>query len=504
MPPESPNDFFLTEGGHRAYRYIRPTEPPRPLLRPTPPAEPYPVDALGLVLAEAVRAVEAMTQAPLALCAQSVLAAASLATQAHANVLLPTSQHRPVSLALLSLGVSGERKSTVDGLALEAAHDHERALERQYRDDMQGYENDHAAWQHARGGIKKKGGREDIREALASVGTEPSPPRKPIILASEPTIEGLLKLFADGRPSMGIVSAEGSTFIGGHGMSEEARLRTAGTLSRLWDDGQADRVRATDGAVKLYGRRLTVHLATQPGNGLAWLESADLRDQGLFSRLLIVAPDSKIGERFITAETKAAAIDARPKLERFRERCAELHRTTPGVEELEPRLLPFSDAAAEYHEKFQNDTEAKMKAGAEYGDITAFANKAPEHVARIAAVRTIFENPDAVAIEAEAVIGAITAVHHYLGEAGRLASLAGVGEELSRAQAMLAYLEAQGREVFHLAELYQKGPAATRTAAAARRTMNILQDHGHVIAIEGGELLEGTHRREVWRMVHGI
>ena len=133
MPPESPNDFFLTEGGHRAYRYIRPTEPPRPLLRPTPPAEPYPVDALGLVLAEAVRAVEAMTQAPLALCAQSVLAAASLATQAHANVLLPTSQHRPVSLALLSLGVSGERKSTVDGLALEAAHDHERALERQYR-----------------------------------------------------------------------------------------------------------------------------------------------------------------------------------------------------------------------------------------------------------------------------------------------------------------------------------------------------------------------------------
>lgn len=504
MPPDNPGDFFLTEGGHRAHRYSRPAEPPRPLTRPTPSAEPYPVEALGPVLAEAVRAIEAMTQAPLALCAQSVLAAASLTTQAHADVLLPTGQPRPVSLALLSLGVSGERKSTVDSLALEAARDHERGLMRQYRDDMQGYENDHAAWQHARGGIKKKRGREDMREALANVGLEPSPPRKPIVLASEPTIEGLLKLFAEGQPSMGIVSAEGSTFIGGHGMSEEARLRTAGTLSRLWDDGQADRVRATDGAVKLYGRRLTVHLATQPRNGLAWLGSADLKDQGLFSRLLIVAPDSRIGGRFITAETKAAAIGARPRLDRFKERCAELHLTTPRVEELEPRLLPFSDVAAEYHEKFQNDTEAKMRAGGEYGELTAFANKAPEHVARIAAVRTIFENPEAIAIEAEAVIGAITAVHHYLGEAGRLASLAGVSEELRRAQAMLDYIKAQDRELFHLAELYQKGPAATRTVAAARRTMRILQDHGYVIAIEGGALLEGSHRREVWRLAHGI
>ena len=53
-------------------------------------------------------------------------------------------------------------------------------------------------------------------------------PRKPIILVSEPTPEGLVKLLAEGQPSAGLFSAEASTFIGGHGMTAESRLRTAG------------------------------------------------------------------------------------------------------------------------------------------------------------------------------------------------------------------------------------------------------------------------------------
>lgn len=481
-------------------------EPPRPLSRPAPQAAPYPVEALGPDLADVARAIEAMSQAPLALCAQAMLGAAALAAQPHADILLPTGQRRPISLALLSLGVSGERKSTVDGYALEAAREHERTLQQDYQSELQAYQNDLAAWQTARAGVKKKNDRDAVRNALADIGGEPRPPRKPIILISEPTIEGLLKLLAEGQPSVAIASAEGSTFIGGHGMSEEARLRTAGTLSRLWDDGQADRVRATDGAIKLYGRRLTVQIATQFGNGLAWLAADDLKDQGLFSRLLIVAPQSKIGERFITPETKAVAIAARPILDRFKKRCAELHGTTPRTEELDPRQLPFSEAAADFHENFQNDTEAKMKAGGEYGDIVAFANKAPEHVARLAAVRTIFENPKAEAIEAEAVIGSIVLVDHYLGEARRLASLAAIGEELRRAESALDFLKSQeradGKTEFHLAEIYQNGPAEIRTAAIARRAMTILEEHGHAIKIEGGTFLDGAHRRDVWRLGH--
>ena len=64
-------------------------EAPRPLMRELPPADPFPIDALGEVLAPAARAIHDRVQASLAICGQSVLAAANLATQALVDVVLP-------------------------------------------------------------------------------------------------------------------------------------------------------------------------------------------------------------------------------------------------------------------------------------------------------------------------------------------------------------------------------------------------------------------------------
>ena len=72
-------------------------EPPRPLMRELPPADPFPADALGDVLGAAARAIRDRVQAPLAICAQSIISAATLAVQAHADVVLPIGQARPLS-----------------------------------------------------------------------------------------------------------------------------------------------------------------------------------------------------------------------------------------------------------------------------------------------------------------------------------------------------------------------------------------------------------------------
>lgn len=61
-------------------------DPPTPLIRPTPPPAPYPMDALGPILAPAARAIAEIVQVPDALAANSVLAAAALAAQPHADV----------------------------------------------------------------------------------------------------------------------------------------------------------------------------------------------------------------------------------------------------------------------------------------------------------------------------------------------------------------------------------------------------------------------------------
>lgn len=94
-------------------------EGPLPLRRPLPPAPRFPLEALGGgALRDAVEAIHMATQAPLAICANSVLAAFSLAAQAQADVVLPTGSAKPLALFLVTVAASGERKSSVDELAL--------------------------------------------------------------------------------------------------------------------------------------------------------------------------------------------------------------------------------------------------------------------------------------------------------------------------------------------------------------------------------------------------
>src|SRR5262249_22980607 len=113
------NDLYRRHGGEAVRNAIEAAirlrrEPPRPLTRAVDPATEYPVDALGPKLAAAARAIEARTQAPKALCAQAVLGTAALATQGHRDVKMPGGLQRPLSLALLTLAPSGERKTSVD------------------------------------------------------------------------------------------------------------------------------------------------------------------------------------------------------------------------------------------------------------------------------------------------------------------------------------------------------------------------------------------------------
>jgi hypothetical protein len=274
-------------------------EPPRPLTRKMPPADTFPVEALGDVLGAAAHAIHDRVQAPLAICSQSLLATAALAVQGHADVELPMGHTRPISEYFVTVAETGARKSASDTEATWPIRKREHAL-REARDaELPSHFNDKTAWEKARDEAVKraKGNRAAIKAALDALGPAPAPPLEPLMTCPEPTFEGLCKLFAVGQPSLGIFATEGGQFVGGHGMSDEAKLRTAAGLSKLWDDGETRRVRADDGATMLPGRRLTVHLMVQPDVAGIMLNDRLLADQGLLSRFLITAPDSAAGLR---------------------------------------------------------------------------------------------------------------------------------------------------------------------------------------------------------------
>src|SRR5262249_17087749 len=107
-------------------------EPPRPLIRDLPPADPFPFDALGDLLGNAAKAINDIALAPMAICGQSTLAAATLAVQGHANIELPTGETKPISEFFVTVAESGERKTASDNEALRPIKEYEGKLREGY------------------------------------------------------------------------------------------------------------------------------------------------------------------------------------------------------------------------------------------------------------------------------------------------------------------------------------------------------------------------------------
>jgi hypothetical protein len=477
-------------------------------MRELPPADPFPIDALGDVLAPAARAIHDRVQAPLAICGQSVLAAATLATQAHANIGLPTGHARPLSSYYVTVAATGERKTAVDQEALWPARKREVVLRETYAAAALKHRNASEAWDAARHAAVRrgKGYREAIETALDALGPSPAAPLEPLLTCPEPTYEGMCRLLAIGQPSIGIFAAEGGQFIGGHGMRSDtdARLRTAAGLSAAWDGEPIRRVRATDGVTVLPGRRVAMHLMAQPDVAASWICDPLLIDQGLMSRVLATAPEPASGTRMWHDPSPASDADVRRYGARLLDILERPMPLAPGARnELAPRALPLSNDARGLWIGFADHIETRIGAGGELEPIRGLANKLPEHAARIAAVLTLVRDIEAGDVAAAEIEAGIAIAQHYAAEAMRLHGANCVSGHLREAQRLLAWLQTAWRDpMVSLPSIYRLGPGSIRDAASARRAAGILVEHGWLATVPACEL-DGTWRREVWRIVRG-
>src|SRR5262249_48680012 len=212
-------------------------------------------------------------------------------------------------------------------------------------------------------------------------------PLAAMITSTEPTFEGLTKQFPNHLPSLGIFSSEGGQFIGGHGMNDENKLKTASGLSALWDGEPARRVRGGDGASMFPGRRVTAHLMVQPAVATILFQDGLLLGQGILSRILVTAPESAAGKRMPRPEpdgTDEAIKKYGSLLLKILERPLQL--AAGKVNELEPRTVPLSKDAIELWNRFVANIENSIGPGGDLEPIKGLANKLPEHAARLAAV----------------------------------------------------------------------------------------------------------------------
>lgn len=470
---------------HQVEDEIVSIEDPKPLMREYDKPCDFPISALGPDLEALATVIHSSIQAPLAIIGNSLLASLSLTVQKHRDIKID-GRIFPISEYFLTIGSSGERKSAVDSIVLFIHKFIQKEM-------MTAYNTKITEWEEA------------CAEAAENKSPKPPKPIKPIFLLDEPTYEGLFKLLMIGCPSVGIFSDEGGRFICGHAMNNENQIKTAAGFSELWDGKPISRIRASEEPTVLYGRRASLHLMVQPRSAKEFLENEGLSDQGLFSRMLIVYPETTCGTRFyknINIQETKEFVDYCDKIIHIYQK-----ETIYFVDEKKQLHLPFISLTEEAKEewiRFHDAVEVQLGEHGELAPIRAFANKAAEHALRLAAILTLYHDIDAEWIELEYVKRGILLATFYLVEALRISQMGVEYKYLELASTVEKYFLRNNIQKITLVDLYQYGPSKIRSAYIAQKVMTILEEHNRCVSIPEGAIdRKGKRRSVAWRIIHG-
>lgn len=503
---------------------VEPVDAPEPdlVFAPGASAKPYPLHALG-PLRDVVDLIARRTQAPVAIAAGSALGVAALAVQGHADVQTLAGQ-APTSLFLLTVAKSGERKSACDKMLSASVGKHEREQDNAYRKAMTRYLAASEGHRQLENRVKNQIRAEEAGpDALANL---PSAPRKPLLpdrVMTEPTFEGVTKLFAEGNPSQGLLSDEGGQFLGGHAMNTENRQKTLTAFSKLWDGSPIKRTRAGDGSTTLRGRRLSLHLMVQPEVAAGLLSDQLAIGQGFVPRMLSCQPVSNIGRRVVdvTGDGDEMSLDDQTVLLQYEHRLLDTLRTVmpthDGAEgqqgqELCPRVLPLSGDARIALGLFAQQIERAQAPGGVLSDLTGTASKIAEQACRIAGVLTLFGDLQAREVSGRTMGDAIELAGWYLFEAMRLTGAAQVSREEQETEALRVWLltrwpdlaEKNGLDPHHLIprSVVRFGPSSMRSTAKAKGGLASLARLGWLVKLEPGAVVDGRTRTIAYRVAH--
>jgi putative DNA primase/helicase len=381
--------------------------------------------------------------------ATSAIAALSLAIQPHVNIERTQGLHSPVSLYLMTIADSGERKSTVDGFFTKAIRDYEAVQAEDAKPLIKDYTAKLSIWEAKYSGIKDK-----IRllakenkstlnhetELRNLIHEKPEPPRFPRLTYADATPESLAIALAQKWPSAGVVSAEAGIVFGSHGMGADSVTRNLAQLNQLWDGNILQIDRKTSDSFQVRGARVTMSLMIQEATLRSFYgKSGSLaRGSGFFARFLLAWPESTQGNRQYTEPPEHW-----PALNAFNKQITEILNQDVPINkngELEPLMMQLSPEAKSAWIVFHNEIESKLKVGGELFDVKDVASKVADNVARLAALFQVFENGMGSMVCVECLDAACSIVAWHLYEARRFFSDLALPPELANAARLDAWL----------------------------------------------------------------
>ncbi len=437
---------------------------------------PFPLHALGS-FKEPVQSLNQECQAAIEICFASAFMVLNHAAQALVNVKIEK-RTLPISCFFITVAESGERKTSVEGITLQITQEYQARLEEKYKEDLSVYKKELFFYEAALKKIVASKESIETQKQKAQDLKEPTKPKNPVMVTSNPTMQGLMRGFQEGFPSILLASSEGGQFIGGYAMRQENQLNTLTALSSFWDGTPIDQMKKEGRLYTLRGRRLALHLGVQPSVFESFIRGRFVKDQGFLSRCLLSVSKSLIDQRGTTLDIVSspasqftlAAYDKIMSL--YKKIQTSDDSLTLRTLTIEPEGLPILKAFYFYGHK---------RCGQEgiFYDIRGFVSKSIDHVLRIAATLMMYDAPERETIPVHYIRSAIEIVRFYMSEHLSLFSQATMPQD-QNVEKLLAWLHKRfiPEDEIDRTYLLRSGSPKFRNKATLDPLLGQLEDRG--------------------------
>ncbi|MDT1065155.1 YfjI family protein [Providencia stuartii] len=354
----------------------------------------FPLNAFPSLIRDIIHDVHGCTQAPVPLIASSVISAMSLSCQGLINVRVNQMAPFPVSLFLLVIANSGERKTTVDKIVMKPFYQHDTNSLREFEQQKTDYSLEMQVWKEKEKAflsqIRKKATQrqsteETLKELKALQVEKPVQPKHHRYIYNNVTPEALQMGMFNNYPHIGLIADEGANIL------DRQIMKDLSFINSMWDGVSFHVDRKTTPSFTIEDGRITLSVMVQkkPFDLYLKRQGNKARGSGFFARCLAVNIDENLttqGERFIRYQNSLNM-----HLNYLHCRINELLAESNLNEKIGKKICLSLDSSAQYEwEQIYNSIESRLKPEEEYASMKDFASKLANNIARLAAVFSYF------------------------------------------------------------------------------------------------------------------
>lgn len=482
-----------------------------PLSIDRPNLAPFPVELLGPNLAPVVNAVTAQVQVAPDIPAMIALAAISVAVGGRVQVRVRPGWSEAPALWTATVAGAGERKSAAEAPFSDTLRDIELDLQAKAVPEIEDAEQQMKIAQARlddaeKAAIKAKPEMRALRmdeaklakQEMRELGAVPVPPR---LLFGDITPAAMPVKAAQQGGRMGVIHSEGTLIKQMGGLYNSGASDTGFALDAY--DGKAMPVdRIGRDSIAMESAHLTIGLLVQPIilEQLGRKKDDEMLHNGFVQRFLYGFPASRLGYQ----DPRGSVPIPAELMEDLRQR---LGRLVNGLwKNAMTKAVTFTAEASEEMYVFQEQMQQRLRRGGDLHPMASWASKLPGKLARIAALITLYEDPDAVQVRAAQLRDALAMAPYFVTHARLCLDLMGANRDakLMPARDVLEWLrrrpEDKRREPFTVRDAQRGvdgnswGPDGV-TSETVQDAIHVLADKGWVVPLPAPERPEGQRGR---------